>query len=59
MQSMPTETELMKDAIAVLVNTSTPAQEALVALEAIQVLVEPIDNANGEIFYQTRMAVGL
>lgn len=46
MQSAPSETDLMKDAIAGLKNDSTPTEELLMALEALQVLVEPIDNAN-------------
>lgn len=47
MQLAPSEADLMKDAIAVLRNDSTPSEEVLMALEALQVLVEPIDNANG------------
>lgn len=47
MQSAPSETDLLKDAIAVLKSASTPAEELVMALEAMQVLVEPIDNANG------------
>ncbi|DBB09552.1 TPA: hypothetical protein ACH3X3_008110 [Trebouxia sp. C0006] len=46
MQSAPTETDLMKDTIAILTNSSAPAEEVLLALEALQSLVEPIDNAN-------------
>ncbi|KAL0022481.1 hypothetical protein WJX79_009954 [Trebouxia sp. C0005] len=46
MQSAPTEIDLMKDTIAILTNSTTPAEEVLLALEALQSLVEPIDNAN-------------
>ena len=49
MQSAPTETDLMKDAISVLTNDSTPVEELLMALEALQILVEPIDNANSTV----------
>ena len=48
MQSAPTEIDLMKDTIAVLTNGSTPLEEVLLALEVLQSLVEPIDNANGQ-----------
>lgn len=48
MQSAPTEIDLMKDTIAILTNSSAPAEEVLLALEALQSLVEPIDNANGK-----------
>lgn len=47
MQSAPTEIDLMKDTIYVLTNSSAPTEEVLLALEALQSLVEPIDNANG------------
>ena len=47
MQSAPTEIDLMKDTIYVLTNSSAPPEEVLLALEALQSLVEPIDNANG------------
>ena len=39
----------MKDAISVLTNDSTLVEELLMALEALQVLVEPIDNANSTV----------
>ncbi len=48
MQSAPTEIDLMKDTIDILTNSSAPSDEVLLALEALQALVEPIDNANGE-----------
>jgi Nucleotide exchange factor Fes1 len=37
----------MKDAIAVLGSPASTTQERQNALEALQYLVEPIDNANG------------
>lgn len=46
MQSAPSEADLMRDTIEVLTNSSAPEHEVLLALEALQVLVEPIDNAN-------------
>lgn len=48
MQSAPTEIDLMQDTIGVLANSSAPPEEVLLALEALQSLVEPIDNANGQ-----------
>ena len=48
MQSAPSEADLMRDTIDVLTNSSAPEHEVLLALGALQVLVEPIDNANGE-----------
>ena len=50
MQSAPTELDLMRDTIGVLANGSAPPEEILLALEALQSLVEPIDNANGTSF---------
>ena len=47
MQSAPTEIDLMQDTIGVLTNSTAPPEEILLALEALQSLVEPIDNANG------------
>ena len=47
MHSAPTEIDLMKDTIDTLTNSSAPPEETLIALEALQSLVEPIDNANG------------
>lgn len=47
MQAAPSEADLMKDTIGVLSNSSAFTEEVLIALEALQVLVEPIDNANG------------
>lgn len=47
MQAAPTEIDLIKDTIDVLTNSSAPPEEVLLALEALQSLVEPIDNANG------------
>ncbi|KAL3148863.1 hypothetical protein ABBQ32_001736 [Trebouxia sp. C0010 RCD-2024] len=46
MQAAPTEIDLIKDTIDVLTNSSAPPEEMLMALEALQSLVEPIDNAN-------------
>ena len=48
MKAAPTEIDLIKDTIGVLTNGSAPSEEILIALEALQSLVEPIDNANGE-----------
>ena len=48
MQSGPSEADLIRDTIEVLTNSSAPEHEVLLALEALQVLVEPIDNANGK-----------
>ena len=48
MQSAPTEIDLMKDTIYTLTNSSAPLEEVLLALEVLQSLVEPIDNANGK-----------
>ncbi|KAA6425480.1 MAG: hypothetical protein FRX49_04378 [Trebouxia sp. A1-2] len=39
MQSAPTEIDLMKDTIAILTNSTTPAEEVLLALEALQSLL--------------------
>jgi Nucleotide exchange factor Fes1 len=44
--SMPTESTLMEEAVLVLHNTSTTIEDKLAASEALIVLVEPIDNAN-------------
>ncbi|KAG7672064.1 hypothetical protein NADE_000268 [Nannochloris sp. 'desiccata'] len=44
--AMPTESSLMEEAVLVLRNTSTTVEDKLAALEALIVLVEPIDNAN-------------
>jgi hypothetical protein len=45
LEQQPTETQLMQEAIAMLVNkTGNPVN----LLEALQILVEPIDNANSE-----------
>lgn len=48
MQGAPTETDLIKETIDVLTNSSAPIEEILVALEALQSLIEPIDNANSK-----------
>lgn len=47
MQAAPTEIDLIRDTIDVLTNSSAPPEETLIALVALQSLVEPIDNANG------------
>jgi len=44
--AMPTESNLMEEAVLVLRNTSTTVEDKRAALEALTVLVEPIDNAN-------------
>ena len=48
MQAAPTEIDLIKDTIEVLTNSTAPPEEVLLALEALQSLLEPIDNANGK-----------
>ena len=48
MQAAPSEADLIKDTVDVLTKRSAPEEEVLVALEALQILVEPIDYANGE-----------
>lgn len=48
MQAAPTEIDLIRDTIGVLTNSTAPSEEILIALEALQSLVEPIDNANGD-----------
>lgn len=66
MQAAPTEIDLIKDTIDVLTNSSAPPEEMLMALEALQSLVEPIDNANGKLAHgcvvcreQTRVAANI
>jgi nucleotide exchange factor SIL1 len=44
--AMPTESNLMEEAVLVLRNTSSTVENKHAALEALIVLVEPIDNAN-------------
>ncbi len=39
----------MQDMIAVVSNSSASNDELLAALQELQALVEPIDNANGEL----------
>lgn len=51
MQAAPTEIDLVKDTIGVLTNSTAPSEEILIALEALQSLMEPIDNANGDLTY--------
>jgi hsp70-interacting protein len=46
---MPSDAELMKIAIADLVNSTTSTDERQRALDELLILVEPIDNANGEL----------
>lgn len=48
MQAAPTEIDLISDTVDVLTNSSAPPEEILMALEALQSLVEPIDNANSK-----------
>ncbi|GIL44565.1 hypothetical protein Vafri_2090, partial [Volvox africanus] len=45
-RSQPTETDMMKEGIAILQRPGASDTEVLAALQALQVLVEPIDNAN-------------
>lgn len=66
MQAAPTEIDLIKDTIDVLTNSSAPPEEILIAMEVLQSLVEPIDNANGKLAHgciwcteQTRVSVGI
>lgn len=44
----PSEKELMAEAIAILTNETTTQHAQRNALKALQLLVEPLDNANGE-----------
>mmetsp|Transcript_20566 Transcript_20566/g.57334 ORF Transcript_20566/g.57334 Transcript_20566/m.57334 type:complete len:309 (+) Transcript_20566:122-1048(+) len=46
MNSQPSETELIKEVVAMLEDPELSSEDTLQALEALQVLVEPIDNAN-------------
>ena len=46
---MPSDAELMKTAIADLHNSSVSLEERQRALQELLVLVEPIDNANGNV----------
>ena len=45
---MPTEYELMVECVVTLNDSEASAADQLEALEALAMLVEPIDNANGE-----------
>lgn len=47
MKEQPTERELILDAIAIIGNATEPEVARRNALEALQLLVEPIDHANG------------
>lgn len=47
MKEQPTERELILDAIAIIGNATEPDVARRNALEALQLLVEPIDHANG------------
>ena len=44
---MPSDAELMQTAIADLNNSSTSLEDRQRALDELLILVEPIDNANG------------
>ena len=46
---MPSDAEFMKTAIADLNNSSVSLEERQRALQELLVLVEPIDNANGNV----------
>ncbi|KAF5838370.1 armadillo-type protein, partial [Dunaliella salina] len=46
MNSQPSETDLIKEVVAMLEDPELSPEDTLQALEALQVLVEPIDNAN-------------
>ncbi|PNH00162.1 Ribosomal RNA-processing protein 8, partial [Tetrabaena socialis] len=45
-RAQPTETDMLKEGIAILRRPGASDAELLAALQALQVLVEPIDNAN-------------
>ncbi|GFR47185.1 hypothetical protein Agub_g8777, partial [Astrephomene gubernaculifera] len=45
-RSQPTETDMLKEGIAILRRPAASETELLAALQTLQVLVEPIDNAN-------------
>lgn len=47
MDSQPSEAQLMKDALFQLTSLDSSVEEKVKALQALQILVEPIDNANG------------
>jgi nucleotide exchange factor SIL1 len=49
MLKMPSDAELMKTAIADLNNSSVSLEDRKRALQELLVLVEPIDNANGNV----------
>ncbi len=48
MDGQVTELQLMKESIALLLQSNASAEERLEALQTLQSLVEPIDNANGQ-----------
>jgi hypothetical protein len=48
----PTETQLMTDALGTLSDPQASSSDKEAALVELQVLVEPIDNANGELTNQ-------
>jgi hypothetical protein len=50
MANQPSETDLIKEILSVLINSGSElsVDDTQAALEALQTLVEPIDNANSE-----------